>query len=76
MNPYRKAVASVFRLVALGFIFVPLILFGLDFFASKTKQAPAGTLSMILKGGSFLFGLILLFAAGSIARKLTRDLDE
>jgi TRAP-type C4-dicarboxylate transport system permease small subunit len=86
MSPYRKAIAFVLRLVALGFIIVPLILFGLDYFAAQTRksgnatgtaQRPAsGSISKVLKIGSVIVGTALLFASGSIARRLTQDLDE
>lgn len=76
MNPYRKVAASIIRLIALGMIVVPLILVGLDFFATKTHQAEPGKLSSFLKIGLFVLGLILLFMSGRIARKLTEDFEE
>ena len=76
MNPYRKAATLLIRLIALGLMIVPLILFGLDYFATKAQHIAPSTLSTFLKAGSALLGFILLFASGSIARRLTQDLDE
>lgn len=76
MNPYRKAAASIIRLIALGLIVVPLILVGLDFFATKAHQAEPGRLSSFVKIGLFILGFILLITSGKIARKLTEDIEE
>jgi hypothetical protein len=76
MNPYRKAATLLVRLIALGLMLVPLILFGLDYFARKTQHTTPSTFATFLKVGSALLGVILLFASGAIARRLTRDFDE
>ena len=78
MSPYRKAMTFVIRLVALGFIVLPLILFGLDFMATKTHQATATSSksAAVIKISLIVLGTCLFFASGALARQLTRDLDE
>lgn len=76
MSPYRKAATFVLRLIGLGLLIAPLILFGLDYFASKAQHTTPSKVAMILKIASALAGLVLLIASGSIARRLTEDFDE
>ncbi len=76
MNPYRKAVAFVIRLIALAFILLPLIFFGLDYMATKTNHAPPPKWALLVKIGSVVFGFVLLIVSGKIARRLTEDLEE
>ncbi len=76
MNPYRKAMTFVIRLIALGFILLPLILFGLDFFAAKAHQAAPTGFATAIKICLVVFGVVLFFASSTIARNLTKDLDE
>ena len=76
MNPYTKAASFVVRLVAFAFILFGALPLGANYFASRQHHPSGGMIWLFLEILSLLFGLVLLFKSGAIAKKLTEDFEE
>ena len=72
MGPYARAVLSVIRLAAGGFIVVGLIMVGSLLFEKGNR----GMGIYLLKGWAVFVGIILLAFGGKIARAVTRDIED
>ncbi len=69
----RSAVASVIRLVAVGFLLLGVVLLVLAYAASR--QGEGGVWQWLVGGGGFLLGVLLLSFSSPLARALTQDYE-
>lgn len=73
MNAYTKVAQAVIRVVAFGLIVISFFLCAADLYLMLSEQRHPQWL--IVKAVPFMIGLILFFASGALARRLTKDLD-
>jgi hypothetical protein len=74
-SPYTKAVLSVIRLVAAGFIFVSLALYLPDLFLWLSHHPAHHAFILVLKAVPLVIGVVLYWKSDAIAEQLTKDLD-
>ena len=75
MNPYTKAVLSVIRLVAAGFILLSLCLCLPDLFLLLSHRPLPHPGLLVLKALPSVIGVVFYWKSNAIAKRFTQDLD-
>jgi len=75
VSPYTKAVLSVIRMFAGGFIVLSLCLSCPDLFLWLSHRPLQHPGLLALKAVPLLIGLVLYWKSGQMAKWLTKDLD-
>jgi len=72
----KRAVRSVIRLGASGFLLVGAMEIGLEFMQHRLHGAPYGGWRLILGLALVLAGIVLLALSRRLAERITDDFDE
>jgi len=75
VSPYTKAVLSVIRMFAGGFIVLSLCLSCPDLFLWLSHRPLHHAGILLLKAVPLVIGLVLYWKSDDIAKRLTKDLD-
>ncbi len=76
MNPLRRAVCQVFRLIAAGLVLIGGLNVGLEFIRHHFRQTEINVARCLLWSIPVVLGVILFAASARLARRLTDDSDE
>lgn len=73
MNSLRSAVASVIRLVAVGFVLLGVVLLALAYAAGQRGEGDVWR--WLIGAAGFIIGMVLLCFSSALARMLTKDYE-
>ena len=72
----KRAVRTLIRLVAAGFVLFGSLTFGLEFMRDRMKHAGISVWHCVLGGILVVIGVVLFWTSARLAERLGEDFDE